>query len=617
MALVAPEIEATQDSEWTRHRGPVTGVALIPGTDVAVTSAYDSAVGLFNLTTGSVELLGYHDHLVNRIVVSPRGTKAAACSSDYTISIWDLAQRRKALTLVGHTDDAEDFAFADENTGVSASRDRSLIVWDLNTGALKRKIEGHEKDALAVAVAGGKIYSSGDDKTLRVWDLDTGKQLSVCGPFENETDTCAIDLARHRAVLGCDDGCVRVFDTNTGKQIHLIEAHSSGIKKVSVSPATGDILSAAYDQKIIVWDSMTMAKKLVLEKKRSTWERSLTWSPDGTKIVGGTFDGTILIWNPATGQLEQEVGQNAKQPGNPCFNDIGVGDNGEIAVVSDDGFVRLGVLTPNEDRWLAKVEPRSGRILMNAATISAQYDLVVAGSHDHTIHIFKQRGDDLVDEIAVRLNEGPLNSVRVANHPGYEADIFCACYSSRIVRVSATGEIKDRIRVHEGAVKALRLHPQEKIGVSCGADGLLLSWSFDGKLLQQFLGHTAIINDVDLDPAGRRLASVSRDFTLKIYDAASGRLEHSIPIGRKSLKSVCFWNESTVIIGDYWGGMICVDLKSETFQRQVIAANGISAVARSNECVAATSYDGTIYLVRPDLSVARTLRAMQQKMSHA
>ena len=35
--------------------------------------------------------------------------------------------------------------------------------------------------------------------TLRVWDLETGRQLSLWGPFENETDTCAIDLDRHRA----------------------------------------------------------------------------------------------------------------------------------------------------------------------------------------------------------------------------------------------------------------------------------------------------------------------------------------------------------------------------------------------------------------------------------
>ena len=251
---------------------------------------------------------------------------------------------------------------------------------------------------------------------------------------------------------------------------------------------------------------------------------------------------------------------------------------------------------------------------MNAVTCSEQCGLVVGGSHDHTVLIFERQADRLGAEIDVRLGEGPINSLRVAHHAGYECEIFAACYSSRIVRVSREGEIRKKIEVHEGAVKSLRLHPREALGVSCGADGLLLSWSFEGELLRQYLGHTAIINDVDLDPSGQRLASVSRDFTLKIYEVATGRLEHSIPIGRKSLKSVCFWNETTVVVGDYWGGLIRVDLDGETARRKVVATNGISSVAPSGEYVVAASYDGTIYLVRPDLTVVRTLRAMRQKL---
>src|SRR5437879_1459142 len=118
MAMLAPEIEAApQNTKWNRHRGPVTGVAQIPGTQTAVTSAYDSAIGLFDLTNGQVDLLGYHDHLVNRIVVNDRGTHAASCSSDYSIGIWNLEKRSKERTLLGHSDDVEDFAFADDETG--------------------------------------------------------------------------------------------------------------------------------------------------------------------------------------------------------------------------------------------------------------------------------------------------------------------------------------------------------------------------------------------------------------------------------------------------------------------------------------------------------------------
>lgn len=599
-------------SAWARHLGPVTGVALVPGTHKVVTSAYDSAVGCFNLDTGKAELLGYHDHLVNSISVNDAGTLAASCSSDYSICIWDLEKQTRLRVLKGHDDDVEAFVFVDDATGVSASRDHRIIVWDLRSGEIRRVLEGHDKDVLAVATQGRNIYSSGDDKTLRVWNLDTGAQLKVWGPFEDETDTCAIDPQHQRAVLGCDDGCIRIFDISDGALIRVIEGHSSGIKKVAVSPASGDILSAAYDQKILVWDAESFERKVALDRKTSTWERSLTWSPDGKQILGGTFDGTLLAWNPQTGELEMEIGQGGPVAGNPCFNDISAGSDGTAALVSDDGFIRLAHIGPDGADWLGTFEPRKGRVLMNAVTLDESSALVVGGAHDHKLHIFRLGDNGLEAEVEVTLGQGPVNSVRISHHPGHEDEIFTACYSSRIVRVSPEGEVLGDIRLHEGAVKSLRLHPHEPLGISCGADGLLLSWSFDGELVQRYLGHTAIINDIDLEPGGRRAASVSRDFSLKIFDVLTGELQQSIPIGSRSLKSVCFRDATKVIIGDYWGGLIQVDLNSETWRRRVIAENGISAVSRCGDHLVVCSYDGSIHLVGPDLEILRTLRAMHQ-----
>ena len=249
-----PQLATAHDPDsFVRHRGPVTCVAGIPNRNAAVTSGYDGAVGYADLAAGTIELMGYHDHLVNKITVNKAGTKAASCSSDYTIYIWDLATRQIGRILKGHSDDVEDFIFVDDDRGVSVSRDWRIIVWNLLTGAAIHIIEGHEKDVLSVAVDNGRIYTSGDDMTLRVWDLETGKPIRMWGPFEDETDSCAIDPGHGRAILGCDDGVVRVFDIESGQPVAEIEAHSSGIKRVTASPVTGDILSAAYDQRILVW----------------------------------------------------------------------------------------------------------------------------------------------------------------------------------------------------------------------------------------------------------------------------------------------------------------------------------------------------------------------------
>jgi toxoflavin biosynthesis protein ToxC len=601
------------NSEFVRHRGPVTCVAGIPNRNAAVSSGYDGAVAYADLDAGTLELMGYHDHLANKITVNQAGTRAASCSSDYTIYVWDLATRQLECILKGHSDDVEDFVFVDDKRGVSVSRDWRIIVWNLNTGAAIHIIEGHDKDVLSVAVDQGRIYTSGDDMTLRVWDLETGKPIRMWGPFEDETDSCAIDPGHGHAVLGCDDGVVRVFDIDTGAPVAEIPAHSSGIKRVAVSPVTGDILSAAYDQRILVWDADDMSLKLELEFRPSIWERSFNWTSDGKQLLAGTFDGTVLIWDAATGKCLAEVGERGE--GNACFNDVSGTPAGDILTVSDDGLLRLGRLKPAEAAWVSEIEPKSGRILANAITIDADYGMAVSGSHNQALHLFDFDGKTLSGEIEVPLGEGPINCVRISHHPGHERESFVACYSGAIVRVSRDGKILAKFTGNDGAVKAVRLHPTEKIGVSCSADNSLHSWDFDGNRLHTFLGHMAIVDDVDIDPTGTMIASVSRDFTLKVYRLDDASMVGSYSLGRRSPKAVCFADKDTVIVTNYWGSLLRFDVTSGATLVRHIAKNGISALTRCGNHLVASSYDGALYLVDPvTLEPVNTLRSMTQRL---
>lgn len=603
---------AKPNTQFERHLGPVTCVAAVPENNWAVTSAYDGAVGLFDLSTGDVSLLGYHEHLANRICVNARGTLAASCSADYNIYLWDLETRQIRRVLRGHSDDVEDFAFVDDRLGVSISQDARLLVWNLETGAIENILLGHEKCILSVEYFDGRVFTSGDDKTLRMWDLESGKQIHMWGPLENEADSCALDGERGRVILGCDDGKIRVFETESGKSVAEFPAHESGIKKVAVSPVNGDILSAAYDQQMFVWDAQDYQLKTVLEHKPTAWERSFNWSPDGRLILAGTFDGTVLIWNAQAGVCIDELG--AKKDGNACLNEVSATDSGELLTVSDDGFVRLGKLSAGAARWRSRREPDNGRMLANACTLSPQHRLAVTGAHDQTLHLFDVQGGALTNEIEVSLGEGPINCVRVADHKGHEGQSFVACYNGPIVQVSRTGEILQKISLHEGSVKALRLHPTQPLGISCSADGAVLAWDFAGNLLDRYIGHLAIADDVDFDPTGTLLCSVSRDFTAKIFRLNDGKLVRTAPIGRQSPKAVCFYDSNTVVVTNYWGWLIRIDLVTGKILKRRIAQNGLSSISRAGESLIASSYDGALYRVNPsDLRVSNVLRAMTQR----
>ena len=604
-----------RDNCFRRHRGPVTCVASIPDSKWVLTSGYDGAVGLFDLQGGGVELLGYHQHLVNRVVVNAAGTKAASSSSDYMVGIWDLCSRRLERILRGHSDDVEDFVFVDDKMGASVSRDWRVLLWDLETGNILRVLEGHDKDVLSVDYHDGKLFTSSDDMTMRVWDLDTGQLLKMWGPFETETDTCTTDPIHQRALLGCDDGVIRIFDIASGDTLAQLKAHSSGIKKVAVSPVSGDIMSAAYDQKILIWDAVELTEKVRLESHPSLWERSFNWSGDGERILAGTFDGTVIEWEAKTGKCLGEIGEMGPVQGNACFNDVSTCAEGEIVLVSDDGYLRMGVLTAEKAEVSAKIEPASGRVLMNAVTTDPAYGKVITGAHNHGVFLYDKTNGTVDNETEVHLGEGPVNSIRISPHPGSEGEAFVACYSGAIVRVSATGEIKGKFSVHENAVKALRIHPHKPVGVSCSADGILASWNIDGELFRHYPGHMAIIDDVDIDPTGTYIASVGRDFTLKVHGFDDGLLYYSISLGRRSPKGVCFYTNNVVIVTNYWGELLKVTLADGKVTRRNIARNGISAIVPNGDFLVAVSYDGAAYLIRSeDLKIVNSLRAMTQRV---
>ncbi len=624
---------------FLRHRGPITSATPVPETDYIITSGYDGAVGIFNKKNRQVELLGYHDHLVNRVSVSADGRFAASCSSDYNIYLWDIKNKKRLRVLRGHNDDVEDFIFLgaldnknlEDNTvakdsisyGVSVSRDMRVLVWNLNSGAIEHILLGHEKDVLSVSHLEGKLYTSSDDMTLRIWDLASGTLIKTLGPFATEADTCAIDPIHRRVILGCDDGYIHIFDIESGEQINSLNAHSAGIKKVACSPKNGDILSAAYDQRVLVWDAVSLQVKNNIQYQASTWERSFNWSPDGQWLCAGTFDGTVLKWNAKNGVLEDEYGLEKCASGNACFNDVAKLSGDHIVVVSDDGLVRTGKLSSKIAFWQQIHIPENDRILMNAVTTNdhlskqehSEFAEIITGNHGQTLQRFNVSQKGIKQTLSTNLREGPINCVRESHHSDFNGEYFVACYTGTVVRVNRDGIILDRLRTHENAVKALALHPTEAIGVSCSADGVLASWDFSGTLRRTYPGHLAIIDDVDISPNGQLIASTGRDFTLKIHTLYDGALIHNIGLGRHSPKAVAFVDDHIVIVTNYWGELLRIDLTDNSVTCKKIAENGISGIVIRGDQLIVSSYDGGIYLVREhDLETLNSLRSMTQRI---
>ena len=68
----------------------------------------------------------------------------------------------------------------DGRRAVSGSWDKTLRVWDLQTGQSIRTMEGHTASVYTVAVTpdARRAVSGSWDKTLRFWNMETGRQVA-------------------------------------------------------------------------------------------------------------------------------------------------------------------------------------------------------------------------------------------------------------------------------------------------------------------------------------------------------------------------------------------------------------------------------------------------------
>ena len=93
----------------------------------------------------------------------------------------------------------------------------------------------------------------------------------------------------------------RYLWTSMCKRRMVLLGHTSWVSSVAFSPDGRRIVSGSTDNTLKVWDAATGQETLTL-KGHTSWVMSVAFSPDGRRIVSGSDDKTLKVWDAATGQ---------------------------------------------------------------------------------------------------------------------------------------------------------------------------------------------------------------------------------------------------------------------------------------------------------------------------
>jgi WD40 repeat protein len=101
-----------------------------------------------------------------------------------------------------------------------------------------------------------------------------------------------------RLATGGEETTVKIWDVQTGRELHTLRGHSGEVYTLAFSPDAESrwVASAGEDSSIKIWESH--AGKLVRSFRGHTGlVSSLAFSPDGRRLVSGSRDKTVKVWD--------------------------------------------------------------------------------------------------------------------------------------------------------------------------------------------------------------------------------------------------------------------------------------------------------------------------------
>jgi WD40 repeat protein len=167
--------------------------------------------------------------------------------------------------LKGHTKNVTVLAFLPGGKrALSGSEDRTLRLWDLESGQALRVIEGGQNNfvSLAVAADGRRAFTGANtlDGGLLLWDLETGKQIQRLEPKEkNHFGALALSAGGKRLLAG-GLSTTLLFDVPAGKELRAFKPATGFAALLGGGLLQTDVALSPDDRHALVSDSMAIAR---------------------------------------------------------------------------------------------------------------------------------------------------------------------------------------------------------------------------------------------------------------------------------------------------------------------------------------------------------------------
>jgi WD40 repeat protein len=502
--------------EYSGHSASVSSVAFSPDSQYLLTGSYDNTAQLWDIQSGSsLKTFSGPTLALLSVAFSPDGNFVVASSDDQNAYKWDIA----TATLIGSVSEYNkilDTAISPDGQTLVTVTDRKAALWNLSNNELIY-VSNHPNwvNSVAFSPDGKYFVTGGDDSMARIWDAETGQLKRALVGHTRAITSIAFSLDGRYVITGSLDGTARLWNADLQNSRGILRGHTNTITDVAVSPDGKSIVTGGWDADLNnsykLWDVQTGKSTNALIGH--TWlSSSVSFSKDGRYVLTGSGDGSVRIWDAATGAPVQTI-------------QVTEGQWVNSATFSPDGkYVLAGGDTNTATLW----DAQTGENLLtlehpaavSSVAISPDGKLALTACGDSNLRLWDLQTGDLIRTFTGHAapSGGYQNIESITFSPDGKWILSGSVDGTARLWDVSTGDTVQIFR-QEGFVLSVAISPDGIYGLTGGSDRTARLWNLQtGELVRTYIGHTDSIFGVAFSQDGKFIVTSSADTTVRIWD---------------------------------------------------------------------------------------------------